>query len=113
MNYIKALDIKGFKKFKSLHVDFNKNMNIIVGENEAGKSTILEAIKVVLNQQYRNADKSVLFDLFNSDDIKNFRDNPSIANLPRISIKVEFILDSQSNKSAILFTMLAIRVASM
>ncbi|MBQ8919967.1 MAG: AAA family ATPase [Acidaminococcaceae bacterium] len=35
------------------------------GENEAGKSTILDAIKIVLNQQYRNADKAVLKDLFN------------------------------------------------
>lgn len=34
-------------------------MNILVGENEAGKSTILDAIKTVLNQQYRNADKSI------------------------------------------------------
>ena len=33
-------------------------MNILVGENEAGKSTILEAIKIVLNQQYRFTDKS-------------------------------------------------------
>jgi len=28
-------------------------MNIFVGENEAGKTTILDAIKIVFNQQYR------------------------------------------------------------
>ena len=60
MNYIKSIHIEGFKKFKSVDVSLNPHMNILVGENEAGKSTILEAIKVVLNQQYRNADKAVL-----------------------------------------------------
>ena len=51
MNYIKWLHIEGFKKFTSLDVEFNEHMNILVGENEAGKSTILDAIKTVLNQQ--------------------------------------------------------------
>lgn len=60
MNYIKHLHIEGFKKFRKLDISFNEKMNILVGENEAGKSTILDAIKTVLNQQYRTADKSVL-----------------------------------------------------
>ena len=40
MNYIKSLHIEGFKKFTSLDVEFNEHMNILVGENEAGKSVI-------------------------------------------------------------------------
>ncbi len=36
-----------------------------MGENEAGKSTLLEAIRIVLNQQYCNADKSVLKERYN------------------------------------------------
>ena len=40
MNYIKSLHIEGFKKFQTLDVEFNEHMNILVGENEAGKSTI-------------------------------------------------------------------------
>lgn len=59
MSYIKSVVIKWFKKFKSIEVSFNEHLNIIVGANEAGKSTILEAINVVINQQYRNSDKSV------------------------------------------------------
>lgn len=50
MSYIKQIHIEGFKKFDSIDVRFNPHMNILVGENEAGKSTILEAIRVVLNQ---------------------------------------------------------------
>lgn len=45
MSTIKLLRIQGFKKFKNITIEFNKNMNVIVGDNEIGKSTILEAIK--------------------------------------------------------------------
>lgn len=93
MNYIKTLHIEGFKKFTSLDVEFNEHMNILVGENEAGKSTILDAIKTVLNQQYRNADKSVLRDLFNTQMVAAFESNPSVKTLPRILIEVELALD--------------------
>lgn len=100
MNYIKSLYIEGFKKFNSLNVEFNEHMNILVGENESGKSTILDALKIVLNQQYRSADKSVLKDLFNMQKINEFCANPSIKTLPRIYIEVELVLDPcQKNAS--------------
>ena len=100
MCYIKQLRIIGFKKFKDLTVTFNPNKNIIIGENEAGKSTILEALNIVLNQQYRNSDKSILHDLINKDNIKNFEDNPSFENLPSIQIEVVFELDTNDPKTS-------------
>lgn len=100
MNYIKALHIEGFKKYISLNVEFNEHMNILVGENEAGKSTILDAIKIVLNQQYRNADKSVLRDLFNSQMVASFQAAPSIKSLPKIVIEIELMLDSQHKNAS-------------
>lgn len=99
MNHIKSLYIEGFKKFIRLYVEFNQEMNIIVGENEAGKSTILEAIKIALNQQYKNADKSILRDLFNIENVKSFKDNPSIQTLPSILIELELDIDPK-NKNA-------------
>ena len=100
MNYIKSLHIEGFKKFTSLDVEFNEHMNILVGENEAGKSTILDAIKTVLNQQYRNADKSILRDLFNTQMVAAFKAEPSIRTLPRIYIEVELALDPQQKNAS-------------
>lgn len=100
MNYIKWLHIEGFKKFTSLDVEFNEHMNILVGENEAGKSTILDAIKTVLNQQYRNADKSILRDLFNTQMVAVFKAKPSVRTLPRIYIEVELALDLQQKNAS-------------
>ena len=45
MIYIKSLHIENYKCYENVDVEFNNSTNIIVGNNEAGKSTILEAIK--------------------------------------------------------------------
>lgn len=100
MNYIKSLHIEGFRKFITLDVEFNEHMNILVGENEAGKSTILDALKTALNQQYRYADKSVLRDLFNTQLVAAFHAAPSVKTLPRIYIEVELVLDPQQKNAS-------------
>jgi predicted ATP-dependent endonuclease of OLD family len=74
-------------------------MNILVGENEAGKSTVLEAINVVLNQMYRNADKSILAELLNIDNQKKFIQNPSISTLPNIYIEIQFNMENSIKNS--------------
>lgn len=50
---ITKLVIEGFKSFKDRFcIEFNEAVNIIVGDNEAGKSTILEAINLGLTGLY-------------------------------------------------------------
>lgn len=50
---ITRLIIEGFKGFKDRFcIEFNESVNIIVGDNEAGKSTILEAINLGLTGLY-------------------------------------------------------------
>ncbi|MFA6184750.1 MAG: AAA family ATPase [Candidatus Shapirobacteria bacterium] len=47
--YIKQVNIENFKCFKgNFNLPLNEGLNIIVGDNEAGKSTILEAIHLAL-----------------------------------------------------------------
>ncbi len=65
--YIEKVKIKNFKCFEDwFEVDLNEGVNIIVGNNEAGKSTLLEAIHLcltgVLNGKYlRNELSPYLF----------------------------------------------------
>ena len=42
-----------FKKYDSLDLSFSPGMNVLVGDNDAGKSTILEAIDLALSGIYR------------------------------------------------------------
>lgn len=50
---IEKVIIQNFKKFKNpFEIKFNENINLLVGDNESGKSTILEAIHVALTGIY-------------------------------------------------------------
>ena len=52
--HIRKLHIENFKKFKgSFDLELSNDLNIIVGDNEAGKSTILEAIFLALTGIFR------------------------------------------------------------
>lgn len=46
--YIEKVKIHNFKCYKDFEICLEKGMNIIVGDNEAGKSTIIEAINLAL-----------------------------------------------------------------
>ena len=105
MKYLKRMKIIGFKKFENFDINFNKETNILVGDNESGKSTILEAIDIVLTQKYRNYDKYIVKELINENLIKKFKDSPKIENLPSITIDLEFQLDDIPN-SALYYGML-------
>jgi len=47
--YIARIYIKNFKGFEDFQLELNPGMNIIVGDNEAKKTTILEAINLILS----------------------------------------------------------------
>ena len=96
MNNLKKIRIVGFKKFNELELDFNPEMNILVGENEAGKSTILLAIRLVLCQDFKNSDKSCLYDLFNKSQVDQFIAEKTILSLPKIHIELELGMDPHS-----------------
>ena len=43
---IKKLKLINFRNYENFEIDFNENMNVIVAENGAGKTTILDAIAI-------------------------------------------------------------------
>ena len=45
---ISKLKIINYKLFQNVIIEMNDNMNIFVGENDSGKTTILEALAMVL-----------------------------------------------------------------
>lgn len=75
---IKKVKIQDFKCFHGLfEVELNAGLNILVGNNEAGKSTILEAIHLALTGMYRGRNiKSELSQyLFNSETVSAYIDS--------------------------------------
>lgn len=89
--YIKKVVIQNFKCFSSFELDLKKDINIIVGDNEAGKSTILEAINLaltgILHGRYLKYETLSQY-LFNHTSIENWQKNRDI--LPSILIEIYF-----------------------
>ena len=48
---IREVVIRNFKVFRNFEIQLNSDLNILVGNNEAGKSTILEAIVLALTKR--------------------------------------------------------------
>lgn len=93
---IKKVKIKNFKCFKDwFEVNFNDCLNILVGNNEEGKSTILEAINIALTGIYRGKYiKNELSQyLFNKEIVNKYLEdikNGKVAILPEIIIEIYF-----------------------
>ena len=70
--YISKLCLLNFRKYEKLEVEFNNNLNILVGENNSGKTAIVDAIRILLGTQsndYYKIDRSDFY--FNG---KNYTD---------------------------------------
>ena len=96
-NYIKALHIKGYKRFENFHIEFQEGLNILIGENSVGKSTVLEAINIVLNQYYFNGFSNEDQQELNMNNIDHFlkKKSPQTRDLPVIEIEIELALDNE------------------
>lgn len=93
---IKKIKITNFKGFKDEFIfELNEGINILVGNNETGKSTILEAIHVALTGMYRG--KSIhaelsqyLFNKTTVDEYLNAIKSGESTEPPRICIEIFF-----------------------
>lgn len=96
---LEKLRIQNYKSFSDKTFCFNSYKNIIVGENEAGKSTIIEAIQIVLtgSLSYKNIFYSLNPHLFNKNVVDKYvsdikaGSNPA---LPKIEIEA-FLRDDK------------------
>ena len=93
MIVVEKLTIQNYKCFRHFEIDFNEHLNIIVGNNEEGKSTILEALHLCLtgmmNGKYGFTD--VAEPLFHKDAVEeylNSLETPNPLQPPTILIEV-------------------------
>ncbi|MDR2727791.1 MAG: AAA family ATPase, partial [Chitinispirillales bacterium] len=101
---LRKVKIENFKIFDgTFELELNSGLNILVGDNEVGKSTILEAIHLALtgmiNGRYLNTELTQY--LFNNAVVKRYLDSLSTSDpleAPRIKIEL-FFNDVEGNNS--------------
>ena len=92
---IKKIKIWNFKKLKQFETEFHSGMNILVGDNESGKSTILEAIHLALTGMYcgRGIRNEISPYLFNATAVKEYLNSLEAGNPiapPELKIELYF-----------------------
>jgi len=101
---MKKIKIEGYKTFHKFELDLNKTLNIIVGDNETGKSSLLEAINLVLSCQLdgRNIQYELNPYIFNTDMVKRYFEAQKEGNslLPPHILIEAYIEDNQSSELA-------------
>lgn len=96
MAHVTKLKLTNFKRFKTLLIDFKPYINTIIGDNEAGKSTILQAIDLVASGSRSKLENVGFETLFNKECVDEFFQGAQVfENLP--TIHVELYLSDETN----------------
>jgi putative ATP-dependent endonuclease of the OLD family len=91
MKCIKKIKLQNFKRFETFTVEFDEKLNLLVGDNESGKSSILEAINLVLSGSRSKVEAIGLENLFNSTVIQQFLNSEkSYDTLPTLFVELYF-----------------------
>ncbi len=96
MKIINRIILHNFKRFDSFDTPLNQRLNIFIGDNESGKSSILEAIDIVLSGSRSKVETIGISNLLNKKAILDFFDaGKHYEKLPKIIIEV--YLDDSGN----------------
>lgn len=57
--YLSNLQIRNFRNYESEYFEFNKETNTIIGENDAGKTNALTALRILLDDSYYYSNKTL------------------------------------------------------
>lgn len=89
MSTIIKLKLVNFKKFKNFEILFDDKLNLLIGDNEAGKSSILLGLDLAISASKSKVETFGLEALFNTEAIYTFlAGDKKYINLPKLQIEV-------------------------
>ena len=96
MKTITKIVLSNFKRFETLDLQVDEELNIFIGDNEAGKSSILLALDLVLSGSVSKVETIGLESIFNVSAISHFLSgSKKIADIPKLFVEV--YLTEQNN----------------
>ncbi len=89
MKTIKKVVLSNFKRFKSFELDLDDKLNILIGDNEAGKSSVLLALDLALSGSRSRIETIGLETLFNSESVSTFlAGSKKFEDLPKLFVEI-------------------------
>ena len=97
---IKKIRLCNFKRFRFFEFDPNNDINLIVGANESGKSSLLAAINLVISASHYQIESAGLDTVINQQAVRGFlekykKKEATLSDLPEVF--VELYLNEQKN----------------
>ena len=91
---IKKLFIKNYKSIENMVIELNGDVNIFVGENDSGKSTILEALSIITTSRLNgfSFEKQIKANMFNQSIREKYID--SLVNGQCIEVPPQIIIEA-------------------
>lgn len=94
---ISRITFENFKRFRVFNLDINKNINIFVGDNGSGKSSILQGIELALCGSATRVRNVGLENLININAIRECLSNKDLSLLPKLIIEIYFTSSSPAS----------------
>lgn len=89
MPTIERLVLSNFKKFESFELEFDADLNLLIGDNEAGKSSVLLALELVMSASRSKVETIGIETLLNTAAVKAFQaGSRRVENLPELSVEL-------------------------
>lgn len=106
MKTIQKIVLNNFKRFRHIEIPCNEAFNIFIGDNETGKSSILQAIDLVSRGSVHRVEDIGLDRLFNATVVREFLDGEKVyERLPIMCVELyladtnDFTLNGRNNNA--------------
>lgn len=109
-NIMKQITLDHYRCFNHIHLEFSEGVNLLIGDNASGKTTIIRAISAALNAFFTGfSDKNTRFIGLDASDFKIDQVNGTVLNEAPVSINFEWLgsnntLELRTEKSKTLRT---------
>lgn len=87
--HISKVKLHNYRRFRDIEIRFNRGRNILVGDNESGKSSVLQAIDLCARGSRHRIEDIGVETLFNVDAVREFMSSDrKMENLPNLFIEL-------------------------
>lgn len=106
--YISKIIIDGFRGFKHSEIEFQEGLNVIIGHNNGGKSTIMDALRLVL--EYGSRKNLSAWDFCQKEELQALKENPPFV---KVSVFIKEQEKEGMSDDVALFTNYAVQISPL